>query len=136
MALIRNTDLGAVTLSNRLFTNVVISAMSQPGCIDKIWLATKKGHEIGIAVRWTDRDLQTAVKIAEDENVRMTLEINTIVLFGAGIKKTTAILANSIALQLKEMTGCNPSSITINIVGIRSKQIARRRLRAVYRYEP
>ena len=135
MGLSINNDLGRIHISNSAFAQVITTAMTSPGCAGKIWPASKRGRKLGLVPKYSDTELSMYIETGFNEDGRMTLEFNVIVLFGAGIRKTTEILADLISEKIQTTIGRKPAEITINISGIRSRQVARRNTKIVYHYD-
>ena len=56
-------------------------------------------------------------------------------MFGGVYGMDKKEISDRIEEKIKEMLGLKTESITINISGVKSKQVAKRRTRVVYRYE-
>ena len=65
----------------------------------------------------------------------MTIEFSVIVRFGVSIKTVTHEFSDRIADSMLYILGIKPTKIIINIAGVKSKQIARRNTRTIYRYD-
>ena len=135
MTLSIKNELGTISISNTLFSRLIYNGMEQPECAGKIWPATRRGRQLGSVPKLNDTELSMNVEVEQDEMQRVRLEFNVIMLFGAGIHKTTAALADYIADHIEEYSGTKPSEITINIAGVKSRHIAKRNTKVVYRYE-
>lgn len=131
----KNTELGEVKISDQIIAQIILDAMDHEKIRDKIWPATVRGRQIGLLPKIVDAEFASNMNIDSDENDRLTLEFNVIVKFGESIRSITRMLADNIEESLKYLLGINTSVITINIAGVRSRQIARRNTKAVYRYE-
>ena len=135
MSFEKNTELGEVKISDQIIAQIILDAMESENIRDRIWPATVRGRQIGLLPKIVDAEFASNMNIDSDENDRLTLEFNVIVKFGESIRSVTHILADNIEESLKYLLGINTSVITINIAGVRSRQIARRNTKAVYRYE-
>ncbi|TDP49867.1 Asp23/Gls24 family envelope stress response protein [Aminicella lysinilytica] len=135
MTLTRETELGTVSISNSIISQIIIDGTMQPQCKNKVWVTTKRGRLVGIGGKFPDGDL--AMNITSDANSEghIKLEFNVVVRFGISIKSTNKAVADYIADRLEVISGSKPSEITINIAGVMTKQRkARRRTKVVYRY--
>ena len=135
MSLTKSNDLGRIIISNSAFAQIITTAMTVPGCSGKIWPASKRGRQLGLVPKFNDTELSMYIDTGFNEDGRITVEFNVIVLFGAGIRRTTEILSDVICDRIRTMMGQKPAEITINISGIRSRYIARRNTKIVYHYE-
>jgi len=136
MTLMKETELGIITISNSIFSQIIFDGMMQPGCLDVIWPATKRGRQVGIVARFTDTEFPMSIDAGYDKSDRMTIEFNVIVQFGISIKKTTKLLADYIADNIETLSGKKPMRITINIASVKTKNNrARRNTKVVYEYE-
>ena len=135
MSFEKNTELGEVKISDQIIAQIILDAMDSENIRDRIWPATVRGRQIGLLPKIVDAEFASNMNIDSDENDRLTLEFNVIVKFGESIRSVTHILADNIEESLKYLLGINTSVITINIAGVRSRQIARRNTKAVYKYE-
>lgn len=136
MALMKENDLGVITISNAIFSQMIFDGTMTSECADKIWPATRRGRQVGIGGRFTDADLSMNIDVDYDEDDNIKMEFNVIVKFGISIKTTTRILSDFIADSIENLSGRKPAEITINIAGIKTRQNkARRNTKVVYRYE-
>jgi uncharacterized alkaline shock family protein YloU len=136
MTLMKETELGIITISNTIFSQIIFDGMMQPECADVIWPATKRGRLIGIVARFTDTEFSMNLDVGHDRDGRVILEFNVIVQFGISIKKTTRKLADYIADNIEMLSGRKPLRITINIAGVKTRNNkARRNTKVVYEYD-
>ena len=138
MTLSIKNDLGTISISNALFARMIYNGMELPECAGKMWPATRRGRQLGSVPKLNDTELSMNVEVHYNEEQKICLEFSVIMLFGAGIRKTTAVLADHIADHIKKYSGRKPAEITINIAGVKSvksKHIAKRNTKVVYRYE-
>jgi Uncharacterized protein conserved in bacteria len=135
MTLVKDNDLGSITISNLIFAQIIFDGMMQPECKDMVWPATKRGRQVGIVNKFTDNEFALYIDVDYDDEGRLVIEFNVIMKFGVSIKKITKILADYIAREIKLDCGKNPSIITINIAGVKSRHKAKRNTKVVYRYE-
>lgn len=64
--------------------------------------------------------------VLEEEDGVIYVEFYIIMLFGASIRKYTKIILDCMEKKLKELFPCQPCRIVLNVVGVKSKQIAPR----------
>ena len=48
MTLTRETELGTVSISNSIISQIIIDGTMQPQCKNKVWVTTKRGRLVGI----------------------------------------------------------------------------------------
>ena len=135
MSIVKNTDLGEVKISDQVIAQIISDSMSTEGIKGKIWPATVHGRQIGVLPKIVDAEFASNIVIASKDDETITLEFSVIVKFGTSIRKITRALADTISDNMKYIIGITPSVITINIAGVKSKQIAKRNTKAVYKYE-
>ena len=140
MAICTKTELGDVKISDQVVAGIISDIMAQPEMSDRIWSATENGHRIGkkkgIAeiIDLGDSDLASNIDVDTDDTGDVSIEFSVIVRFGVSIKALTRSLSDQIAERMQYILGMKPSVIIINIAGVKSKQIARRNTRTIYKY--
>lgn len=117
MALSKETEYGKITVSNELFKDTILRALTHPGMKDRIWLANKPSLEAEY-----------------DEEGRINLEFSVIAQFGVPIKRLCKILSDNIAKQIQQRSGRLPSQIKVNVVGVKSKNVVKRSMEVVCEY--
>lgn len=135
MTVAKETRLGTISLSNEVFAQIIFDGMMQESCIDRIWPSTLRGRQVGVIDRFTDSEFALYITAERDADERIMLEFSVIVQFGLSIRNLTGILSDYIADRICELDGDKPSTITINIAGVRSRHKARRNTKVVYHYE-
>ena len=142
MAITTRTDLGEVRISKKIIADMISSILSDPELSGRIWPATEHGHAIGkrtkIAeiVDLRDSDFASNIEADTDQAGDVTVEFSVIVRFGESIRALTRTIADRIAETMQYTLGIKPAVIIINIAGVKSKQIARRNTRTIYKYAP
>ena len=137
MAISTRTDLGEVKITDKVIADTIIEIFYSPDIYDKIWPASERGREFGRAPRIldSDSDFASTIQTTTDESGKMTLEFSVIVRFGVSIKTLTRDISDEIADRLQYVLGIRISTIIINIAGVKSKHIAKRNTRTIYRYD-
>ncbi len=141
MTISRKTELGEVKISDQVAADIITAIFEAPDMSDKIWPATERGHAIGkrsmIAeiVDIGDTDFASNIETETDASGNVTIEFSVIVRFGVSIKTVTHEFSDRIADSMLYILGIKPSRIIINIAGVKSRQIARRNTRTIYRYD-
>ncbi len=133
MTYMRDTGLGEIKISDQVIANIILDAMSETDMTDSIWPATVHGRMLGRRTRTVDSEFASNIECSHSEE-GFTIEFSVIVKFGISIKKTTKDLSDRIHDDTGYMLGIMPDKITINIVGVKSRNTARRNIKAVYRY--
>ncbi|MBR2546895.1 MAG: Asp23/Gls24 family envelope stress response protein [Eubacterium sp.] len=140
MAISIETELGEVKITRQVIAGIISDIMSEPGMSDRIWPATEHGHAIGkrsmIAeiVDIRDTDFASNIEVTTADSGEVTIEFSVIVRFGVSIKTLNRTLSDRIVNDMHYLLGVSPSVIIINIAGVKSRQIARRNTRTIYRY--
>ncbi len=134
MPLTKSTDLGDVKISEQVIAKIISGIISEPDFEDRIWPATVHGREIGLLHKIVGAEFASNIFTETAENGTYTLEFSVIVKFGESLKRITKDLSDRISESLEYVLGEGPAMITVNIAGVRSKHIARRNIKAVYRY--
>ena len=87
-----------------------------------------KGHRSSFLSKFTfDKDANY-IKIKKDKEGIIDIEINLILYFGVSISFVTRSIIDKIRDRLSELLNLEPNSITIHIVGLKSKKVLERDL--------
>lgn len=136
MALTRETDLGTISVSNLFFAQMIAGSFKQESCKGKVWPATKKGRQIGSPAKFNLSEFASAIEVEPSEHPgRMNIECSVIVKFGTSISAICEAIADYTAETIEKKQAGKPYRITIHVVGVKSKQIAKRNLEVVKTYE-
>ncbi|MDD5922446.1 MAG: Asp23/Gls24 family envelope stress response protein [Eubacteriales bacterium] len=135
MALTKTTDLGMITISNDLITSLLFEAENLPEVSGKLWISNGKGRVMGVMAQLSGREKNTLFQTRITRDDRIVLSFSVVTQFGASIKEVTKAAADHIAARLTEFTDQKVDSITVYIVGVRSRHTARRNVKAVYTYD-
>ncbi|MGI6211076.1 MAG: hypothetical protein ACOYJJ_00620 [Anaerovoracaceae bacterium] len=133
MTLMKTTDLGMITISNAVFARIIRDLMVDPKVSERIWPATRKGRLISL--EGSETELSQNLKAGQTKDGGLELEFGVITKFGSSIRQLTKIVSDGIADELRTEFKETPLTITINIEGVRSRQVARRNTKVVYHYE-
>lgn len=132
----KSTELGKITISNVIFAEIIDEGFRLEKCAGKIWPATKRGRQIGNDLKYSVTDLANNIEVAKGLNSEgIDIEFSTIIKFGAGISSVTDTLCDYIVDTMKDRHNKSVNTIKVRITGIKSKQIARRDLEVIKRYE-
>ncbi len=135
MTLTKKTDLGTVTLSDNIIAEILSDVFQEASYSNRIWLSTRRGRMITKMLYLSDSELKRSIDCTFDEQGRVRLRFSVVVQFGISIRRVTRIIADRVAERIEEALGFPPSVITIEIAGVRSRQMARRNTKVVYRYD-
>ena len=111
MALNRNTDLGKITIHDKVFENIIADSCQKPSVYDKIWLAQRPN-----------------IKAAYDEEGNLELSFSVYVKFGRSIREISGELADIVRESIKVRTGDNVKTIYINVAAVRANNLVRRNM--------
>ena len=117
MSLTRETDYGKITISNEIFKDSIIRACNEPECESGIWLAAKP-----------------AIEAEYGEGGRISLEFAVVVKFGVHIREICKTVADKVAEQIKAKSGNMPSTITVKVVGVKSRNVVKRSMEVIFEY--
>ena len=132
MSLSISNELGKIKLDPVVIAGIVYECTDAPDVRGNLWIASGKRHITGIIP--VIKDLDKSIRFGYD-NDKLSIELNVVIKFGISISNATKVFSDRIEEKIKEMLGLKTESITINISGVKSKQVAKRRTRVVYRYE-
>ena len=136
MTLSRETELGTITISNLLFAQVIADSFQADGCQGKVWPSTKKGRQIGSDGKFNISEFANNIEVEQEfEGDRVDIEFSIIVKFGTSIRNITDDISDYVAETIYQKQGKKPNQIKIRIAGVKSRQVARRNLEVVKRYE-
>ena len=135
MAISVKTDLGTVKISDQVIGGIITDILDSPDLSKKIWPAEDRGRQFGRRPKIVDSDIASYIETSADDNGDVTIEFSVIVRFGVSIKTLTRDIADRIVDRMQYILGIKPSVIIINIAGVKSRQIATRKTRTIYRYD-
>ena len=131
----KQTELGTISVSNLFYAQIIRESFEQESCLGKIWAATRKGRQIGSDQKFSVGEFASHIEAENSfDGAGADLEFSVIVRFGTSICKLTDDVCSYIAETLYEKQGRKPNQIKIHIVGVRSRQTARRSLEVIKRY--
>ncbi|MDD6153975.1 MAG: hypothetical protein PUB39_00155 [Eubacteriales bacterium] len=133
MSIEKKGPLGSIIVSDRVLQELVLEEIDAPRFDDMIWGSTPQGVILDKRARDEEGDehfLQS--ELLEDGTC--SLEFNVVTKFGVSIRNVTKDLAESVRELISDKLNLKASVIIIDIAGVRSKHVARRNTRVVYRY--
>ena len=128
MTVSKQTELGTISVSNLFYAQIIRESFEQESCLGKIWAATRKGRQIGSDQKFSVGEFASHIEAENSfDGAGVDLEFSV-------IRKLTDDVCSYIAETLYEKQGRKPNQIKIHIVGVRSRQTARRSLEVIKRY--
>lgn len=128
MFLKRENAIGEISVSNNIFAQIIRDSFKL--CEGRVWPATKKCKQIGTDNKFSLTDFSSTIESLETGE-GIELKFYVIIKFGASIKEITDKLTNYIFQNVKTTIGEYPYKVTISVVGVKSKQIAKRDVEVV-----
>lgn len=133
MSLERTTEYGKIKLNDNIFAKAVLSAVSKTQ--GRVFCASERGKILGgIDQKVSAGELASNIIIDEDKD-GYCLRFFVITSFGASIRKNCTEILDDLEHQLKIMFPDKAGKIILKIVGVKSKNIARRNIDVVRKYE-
>lgn len=134
MAIERKNNLGTIKLDDYIFAQIIrTSLLKSEG---KAFHASERGKLLGNqGVKSGIGEIASNIKISDDGEA-YRIEFYVIILFGAGIRRTTKEILDYIEYEMKGLFPEKGGRLILKIVGIKSKRIAPRSIRVVREYEP
>lgn len=134
MLLEKNNELGKISISNNVFAQIIKDSLEL--CRGRVWPATKKGKQIGNEWKFNLSDFASTVEVkGKDQDNNFELRFYVITKFGSSIKSITDVIMDSIFEKIKSTTGEYPNEVTIVVVGVKSRLIAKREIEVVRKNE-
>ena len=135
MDLIKETPYGRITISERVFTKILLDVMQEDDLKDRVWAATKKGRIIDEDAPFAETDTASMITIERDDEGRMLLSLSIVVKFGESIKEICSILNHRLARLIEKHDGKLPGRITITVSGVKGRLTVKRNMEIVTEYE-
>lgn len=126
MLIIKDNDLGQIRVMKSCLAQLITECFKLYD--DRIWLCNKKGKIVVGANHQVSFDV-------EEVNGALDIKIYTIIKFGTSISETTDSILNHLVNKINNTLGEQKFRIIINILGIKSKQIAKRDIEIVSKNE-
>ena len=132
MAFSKTTALGKIIINPSVVSREVRAAATPVK--EKLFFATEKGKLIAAPQKINSTDLASNMIFEEtDEKINLTFYI--IMSFGSSIKNVTETVFDGIEQSFRTLFPTKGGTITINIVGVKSKKIAPRDIEVIREYE-
>lgn len=133
MSLERSTEYGKIKLNDNIFSKAVLAAVSKTE--GKVFYASERGKILGgIDQKVSPGELASNIIISEDAK-HYLLKFFVIMSFGASIKKNCTEVLDNLEKQIRTMFPDKGCKIILKIVGVKSKNIAKRNIEIVREYE-
>ena len=132
MPLSRTTTLGRILINPSVISREVRAAATPVK--EKVFFATDKGKLIAGPQKISSTELASNMIFKEtDEKIDLTFYI--IMSFGSSIKNITETIFDGIEQSFRSLFPTKGGTITIKIVGVKSKKIAPRDIEVIREYE-
>lgn len=132
MAFSKTTALGKIIINPSVVSREVRAAATPVK--EKLFFATEKGKLIAAPQKINSTDLASNMIFEEtDEKINLTFYI--IMSFGSSIKNVTETVFDGIEQSFRTLFPTKGGTITIKIVGVKSKKIAPRDIEVIREYE-
>ena len=132
MAFSKTTALGKIIINPSVVSREVRAAATPVK--EKMFFATEKGKLIAAPPKINSTDLASNMIFEEtDEKINLTFYI--IMSFGSSIKNVTETIFDGIEQSFRTLFPTKGGTITIKIVGVKSKKIAPRDIEVIREYE-
>ena len=132
MPLSRTTTLGRIIINPSVISREVRAAATPVK--EKVFFATDKGKLIAGPQKISSTELASNMIFKEtDEKIDLTFYI--IMSFGSSIKNITETIFDGIEQSFRSLFPTKGGTITIKIVGVKSKKIAPRDIEVIREYE-
>ncbi len=135
MSYSRENELGRITISDRVFAVSIAEILSGDDLRHRVWLSGRRGRIINDADGISQNEAAQSVTVSTDDSDRAVISFCAVVRFGDSISLLARECADTIAAAVKKMSGSAPASVTMNVCGIKSKEIARRSMEVTFIYE-
>ncbi len=119
------SELGIIKITKPTIGQAVVGAIGPLHTM--VQIVNKKGHGMG---QWGEAyrpNMASLVEIITDVD-GLAINLHIITKFGTSIKETTDTMSKLIRQNLKNMFGLEVDYLTFTIVGVKSKEVARRNL--------
>lgn len=130
----KDTDLGRIMISDRVFAVLIARTASQEDFSGRIWLSTRKGRLVTGEMPGTGGDWTSGVEAVLNKKGRIELSCCVIVRFGVSIRETITAFSDALAGQIRSETGRAPALIRTQLTGVLSKNVSWRSMEVVRRY--
>ncbi len=135
MAINEKTSYGNITVTDSVFADIVKTALYNSGFYDTIWLATKRGKIISSEAA-SQSAIAPHIKAELNDKGSAVITFYVVVKFGASIKYVTNTFADYVKREFDDRCDMPLSAVNITVAGIKSKNIARRKVEVSRIYEP
>ncbi len=126
MPISEKTKYGTITITDHIYASIVEDVLEEENFSGIVWVSTKRGKVVTDALQ--------SMKIGQAEN-EIVISLYIVVKFGISIKKICKEFADRLADKVVDACGNSELRILINVAGIKSKNIARRDVEVVFKYE-
>lgn len=132
MSLAKTTALGKIIINPSVIPREVRAAATPVK--EKMFFATSKGKLVASPAKISSGELASNMIFEETED-KINLTFYMIMSFGSSIKNVTETIFDGLEKSLKVLFPTKSGTLTIKIVGVKSKNIAPRDIEVIREYE-
>lgn len=131
----KQTENGLIKVNNVIFTKIILLALSKVK--GRCQLSNPKAKILGgIDKKLSHNEIIQNISLEVDNiNNKISLTLYVITEFGYSIKDCTSKMIDSIEKDFKTMFPHMSASISLKVVGVRSKKIVTRDIEIIRKYE-
>lgn len=134
MSLVREVDRGKIKISNRFISELIKEAMNEGVCFERVWPGGPKGKKTD-ALNFFIDDFHNEVFVTDDEFGNISLRFPVTIKFGSSISLVTQALSENVKTKIEKALDQPVKKITIEVRGIKYKNLSRREVEVVKEYE-
>ena len=133
MALVRENKYGKIKVSNKVMAQLIRASMEEAQFRNCIWPGGPK-NKAQDALFFID-DFHNEVFVTDDEQGRISIRFPVTVKFGYSISQVTWELSENICRRVDRMLNQPVKKVTIEVRGIKSKNLSKREVEVIKEYE-
>lgn len=135
MAISEKTPYGNITITDSIFADIVKTALYNSGFYDTLWISTKRGKIIS-SEGFSPSAIAPYIKAELNDEGNAVITFYVVIKFGSSIKYVTNTFADYVKREFDDRCDITLSAVNITVAGIKSKNIARRKVEVSRIYEP
>ncbi len=121
MLLKKGNEYGSIGFDKPVITKIIEEIAAGYG--DRVHISNHKGKYVPAGKK--HKDMTDAVELSVDGE-KLEIKLYLVLKFGMSITKTTSDMIEKIKRQLKEILEIETKSVTIEVVGMESKNVVRK----------
>jgi len=125
------TELGDIKITKNAISKIISEAVDKWD--GKVCLTNHKGKPEGLVAKMTGHDSSLMEIDCGDDGIDLKIYIN--VKFGTSIGAVTNSLIENIHEGVRKATGRDPSSVSVVVTGLMSKNLVHRNIEVTKQYE-